>query len=231
MAELNTFFPSAARDLQFLLDRGYPKSPAVDLVGNRYRLGRMDRMVLYRGIFDHESAKNRNKKRVGSDAVSCSPLFIDGFNVTITLDSYLRGLFVFRAADGYVRDISEFHRGYRVAESTVRSLELIAGFLGQRKQKTVIVLKSCMDACTELFPMIERATEQLSPPVEVRIEKKPDTVLVECSIKPARAVVATSDTEVLDLADRAIDLVSLLLEEKLKKTVFDLERVLDDTCG
>ncbi len=231
MSELNTFFPSAARDLLFLLDRGYPKSPAVDLVGNRYELGRTERMLLYRGVFDHESASNRKKKLIGLGIVSSSPLFIDGFNVTITLDSYLRGLFVFRATDGYVRDVSEFHRGYRVAGTTGRSLELIAGVLKDREGKTVILLNSCMDACGELAPMAERVIERLAPSVEVRTEKYPDNGLTARSSGRAGTVVATSDTEILDLSDRAIDLPSLVLEEKIGKRVFDLEHMLDDTGG
>ncbi|MBN2323624.1 MAG: DUF434 domain-containing protein [Spirochaetes bacterium] len=228
---MNTFFPSAAHDLLFLLDRGYPKTPAVDLVANRYRLGGMERMVLYRGIFDRGSASERKKKRVGLDTIISSPLHIDGFNVTITLESYLRGLFVFRATDGYVRDVSEFHGGYKTNDTTQHSVDLMAGSLLQRNAKTVFVLKSCMDACTDLVAMIERSIKRLRRDFEVKTEKNPDDLLLERSDTHAQAVVATADTEILDRADRAVDLVSLIVEKKLKKTVFDLERVLTDTGG
>lgn len=231
MAELNTFFHQAAEDLLFLLDRRYPKSPAVDLVGNRYRLGKRERMVLYRGLFDRETASNRKKKRVGFDAVLSSPLLVDGFNVTITLDSYLRGLFVFRATDGYVRDVSEFHGGYQPAASTGRSLDLIAGVLGKREGKTVVVLDSCMDACRTLVRMTERAMERLAPSVVVRTEKKPYDAIASRSLQPAGAAVATSDTGTLDRAEKAVDLPSFILEKRLEKRVFDLERLLCGTTG
>jgi len=220
MAELNTNFGIAAGDLIFMLDRGYPKSPSIDLVGNRYRLNRTERMLLYRGAFDTKSSLSRQEKLVEIDNVSESYLLIDGFNVLITIESYLKGLLVFAASDGYVRDVSEVYGNYRPGKSTVRALDLLAGFIGERKGSTTVLLDKRVDASLECASLIEKKADRAPSAPEVLIENALDRKLVERSNPDT--VVATSDTEVLDRVQKACDIPCWAIINKLNKTVFDL---------
>ena len=225
MAELNTNFGIAAGDLIFMLDRGYPKSPSIDLVGNRYGLDRTERMLLYRGVFDTKSSLSRREKLVEIDNISESCLLIDGFNVLITIDSYLQGLLVFAASDGYVRDVSEVYGNYRPDKSTVRALDLIAGFIGERKGSTTILLDKRADASSECASLIEKKAGRVPFPPEVLIVTALDHKLVErscCAGGKPEAVVATSDTEVLDRIQKACDIPCWIIEKRFKKIVFDL---------
>jgi hypothetical protein len=92
-----TDFGSACRDYQYLLDRGYPETGSVKLVGDRYRLAKNDRNILYRGVSSNQTSQIRREKLVhgiSGDVV----LLIDGHNVLFTIVNYLTGHPVFLGA-------------------------------------------------------------------------------------------------------------------------------------
>ena len=131
MRDLNIFFQNAIEDLVFLLDRQYPKKSAIELVGNRYQLDSDERMVLYRGVFDTEGMKERLRKRVETPVTG--RVLIDGYNVLITIESYLKGKLVFRSLDTFVRDVSGMYGNHAFSDFTRRSIELIVQFMKQGK--------------------------------------------------------------------------------------------------
>src|SRR5690606_16406078 len=93
---------AATADLSWLLSRGYNASSALKLVGDRYALAQRQRQAVSRAACSDEARLRRGKKRVdGSDV---GELWIDGFNVLLTLEVALgRGpLFVTR--DECLRD-------------------------------------------------------------------------------------------------------------------------------
>ncbi|RPJ04542.1 MAG: DUF434 domain-containing protein, partial [Deltaproteobacteria bacterium] len=47
----------AAEDFHYLLNRGYPRKAALELVGNRYCLVYDQRHLLHRGVFSEEEAR------------------------------------------------------------------------------------------------------------------------------------------------------------------------------
>ncbi|RLA79768.1 MAG: DUF434 domain-containing protein, partial [Deltaproteobacteria bacterium] len=94
----------AAEDLRWLLGRGYPRDPALTLVGNRYGLEAKWREVLKRGVLPPEVASRRRSKLLPPEALEGEEVALDGHNVLITLRSALRGETVLLADDGLVRD-------------------------------------------------------------------------------------------------------------------------------
>ena len=55
----------AAKDLRYLLNRGYRKPTALKLVGDRYGLNRRERLILFRGILPKHEAEAIKSKRLG----------------------------------------------------------------------------------------------------------------------------------------------------------------------
>ena len=53
----------AAADFFFLLNKSYPRTAALDLVGNRYALDALERMMLSRGLFSQQEALGRLQKK------------------------------------------------------------------------------------------------------------------------------------------------------------------------
>lgn len=46
----------AVRGYRFLLDRGYPVQATIKLVGDRFRLDEVERVVLFRGVLDQDAS-------------------------------------------------------------------------------------------------------------------------------------------------------------------------------
>jgi hypothetical protein len=102
-------FKDAARDYLYLLDHKYSQKSILKLTGDRYALNSVERSVLYRGISSTESSRRRAKKLIELTESEGSELHIDGYNVLITIGSYLNGDLVFLSTDKILRDASEIH--------------------------------------------------------------------------------------------------------------------------
>jgi hypothetical protein len=98
----------AAADYRLLLDRKYPVKATLKLVGDRYRLNKVERNILFRGILDSETSK-----LIASRIITVLPdkaaLAVDGHNVLFTLINYRKGRRLFIGTDGLLRDAGGAH--------------------------------------------------------------------------------------------------------------------------
>ncbi|MDH7483927.1 MAG: DUF434 domain-containing protein, partial [Spirochaetales bacterium] len=133
---LDSNFVEAARDYRLLLDKGYPVDASLKLVGDRWRLSHLTRMMLYRGILSSELSA-RNAAKLMETMPRDVSLAIDGYNILFTLTNYLHGHPMFIATDGLLRDVGGAHgriadhRGFeRMAEIMVKILaEFVPGHI------------------------------------------------------------------------------------------------------
>ncbi|MFW6137828.1 MAG: DUF434 domain-containing protein [Spirochaetota bacterium] len=232
MKDLNKNFKDSIHDLVWLLDRCYPKKPSVQLVGDRYRLSSDERKILFRGIFNSDTAGKRQKKlTVLSELPGCG-LIIDGHNVLRTLQSYLTGKTVFRAMDGFLRDIS----GFRTAHGFVRYAHRCAGLLidfinneafGQNGCSLVTIYLDCpVSHSAELAGYLRQCLHQNHISARVQAVNNPDSVIVKETENMHEQVVATSDTAVLDKIEKAVDIPQWIITIVFKKEILDLQKLL-----
>ncbi|MCB0634486.1 MAG: DUF434 domain-containing protein, partial [Lewinella sp.] len=104
---------SAEQDLSLLLSRGYGSNASLELVGNRYRLNKRQRLAVLRMSASEEEVQRRQSKECLDVDLREQPIAIDGFNLLVLLESALSGAFVFRCRDGLYRDISSVHGSYK----------------------------------------------------------------------------------------------------------------------
>lgn len=123
-------FPDAARDYRLLLDRGYPSSASLKLVGDRYCLDSEGRMILFRGILPTGISK-ANSARILPRLPAGARVAVDGYNVLFTLLNYRKGHPLFIATDGFLRDAGGAHG--RIHDEAVfrESIGLLAERLGE----------------------------------------------------------------------------------------------------
>ena len=118
----------AIRDMHYLLSRGFAEKASAELVGNRYRLrARQIQMIKAAAAGAGEMAR-RKAKECAPAALAGKPVYIDGFNVIILLESMLSGAYIFKGCDGCYRDLSSVHGSYKRVAQTDRSIELVALF-------------------------------------------------------------------------------------------------------
>ena len=118
-------FRNAIYDYRFLKNSRYPHKASLKLVGDRYRLTRLQRNCLYRGIVADADSAARKAKIVDSTSLQGKNLAVDWYNVLITVESYLKGSPVFLADDGVLRDASGIHGSYRPGLVTDQATESI----------------------------------------------------------------------------------------------------------
>lgn len=115
----------AARDLAYLVTRGYTERAALKLVGDRFQLARRQRMALLRVVCSDNSLDCRRAHEVPPGRCAGRMLAVDGYNVLIAVESALSGGMLFRGRDGCIRDIASIHGSYRRVAETLPALQLL----------------------------------------------------------------------------------------------------------
>lgn len=119
----------AAGDFLLFQDLGYPREAALQWVGNHFALVRVHRDILWRGVFSRKSAARRLAKRVCGARWRRFPLWVDGHNVHITVESLLLQRPMVLANDGALRDVAALSRNYRLSQITDTAVDLVCRFL------------------------------------------------------------------------------------------------------
>jgi len=90
----------ALKDYKYLLNRGYSREVALNVISSRYFLDELQRLLLYRCVHSEEEISQVRKKMTQEKEV-----VIDGFNVAITLLNVLDNDMAFLCDDGLIRDL------------------------------------------------------------------------------------------------------------------------------
>ncbi len=198
----------AAADFFYFQNRSYPRSAALEWVGNRYRLPALERQLLARGVFSQRDAVSRRTKRVMGTAWQREFLVVDGHNIQITVESHIERRPLLRANDGAMRDLAGMSARFRLSETTQMAMDMIFRFFEEfRPEKVLFLFDAPMSRSGELASLyrsrLKRANitgDALAVPVPER------------EIPFDQAVVASSDHAVLDGAVKWIDLACLVVE-------------------
>lgn len=220
MKSLTENFRLAAWDYLYLLDRKYPQKAILKIIGDRYLLSGTERSMLYRGIAASQTATTRIKRFAGLADLSGSELVIDGFNVLITIGSYLNGNAVFISNDGILRDASEIHGKVFRSALLDRSLELLNDFLFSIKPSTIVFyLDEPVAHSGDLCHQINLLLASKSIPGVAKTCHSADYHLKICR----SGILATSDSAVIDKAQVMLfDLPKHLIEHFYKPDFLDL---------
>ena len=209
MTELNQkVLKLAAADFLYLMDRGYPRSASLQLVGNRYILNALHREVLHRGIFAREEAKERRKRLVGPEKLVDRKLLVDGHNVIITTESMFAGRPLIAANDGLIRDVAGISHRYRISSQTHDALENLLQFLSNyRPRETLFYLDAPISQSGELAAILRSALKSWNLAGDAQALKVPEKQLIG-----GKGIVASSDSAILDGVEQGFDLAAAVIK-------------------
>ncbi len=201
----------ALADLSWLRSRGYSENASLRLVGNRYRLRERQRMLISRCVCTPEEKKLRTQKSIPAAQLENKVVYIDGFNLLITLESALSGGFIFNAMDDCYRDLASIHGTYKLVSETGKAISLVGQVLKQNKVKQVNWLfdKPVSNSGRMKVLLYELATEY-GWPWEVALEYNPDSILSE---RPE--IVITSDSMILDNCQQWCNLARIIIDQEV----------------
>lgn len=216
--EIKEEFWEAAEDLRLLLNRDYPKDASIQLVGNRYNLDRDGRHLLRRGVFPYTLAEERNAKRVSVADLKGNGLAIDGHNCIITLESALKGKTILLADDCFIRDIAGVSGGYKETKETQEALEMIMDLLAEAgPRETRFLLDAPISGSGELAARIRGVMLERRIPGDASAVKVPEHIMAKFE-----GIIASSDTAVIDQAEKVFDLAGYLIQEQVGTPYIDL---------
>lgn len=114
----------AQKDILYLLEQGYKLKPASTFVGNHYMLSERQRLAIVRATAETEVLALREKKRLDR-ANALKQIYIDGFNVIITLEVALSNSTLIQCMDKTIRDLAGLRGTYRIIDKTEEAICLI----------------------------------------------------------------------------------------------------------
>jgi hypothetical protein len=168
----------AQEEVQWLLDRGYKLKPIIELVGNHNQFSLRARTALQRTTSSTVECEKRKSTLLSFEHAKEGCLFIDGFNLIITLEVALSGSPVLLGMDGVLRDLAGLRGTYKLIDKTDIALELIGKTL---KGLSVPSVKFYLDAPVSnsgrLKSKIFEYSESWGIPVDVELLPNVDAEL------------------------------------------------------
>lgn len=191
----------AAGDLAWLLDQGYAIRSALALVGDRHGLAQRQRLALARCVCSEEQRQRRAAHAVTHEALAGTELWIDGYNLLISIEAALGGGVVLSGRDGCYRDLASLHGTYRTVSETEPALTLIGETLADwRVARCRWILDRPVSNSGRLKTAMLDLASARGWTWDVQLEFNPDKLLADTT-----AIIATSDSVVLDRCARWIN--------------------------
>lgn len=213
-------FKQALHDYFYLADHGYPERGFLKLIGDRYSLSNYQRSILYRGVTSRRLAQSRQLKLCTFSETKNQKIFIDGFNVLLTIGSYLQGLPVFIAMDGFLRDASRFRRRFPKEELIKKSLQKLlqtSGFENQEELHFIFDKSAKILYDWDQIFQNNNFLDQCS--LKISFCEKVDKTL----ILQSEGIVCTSDTDIIDKTPcKIFDLSRFVLAHHYNPLIIDL---------
>lgn len=206
----------AEYELKFLLNRGYRKSVALNLVANKHLLNNDERNYLVRKIFSNEIITSRMDKIIDINQVKGKSVFIDGYNVLITVEIICSQEYDFLVLsnDGILRDVKAVFGGYKINPSTESAIKSIVDILSKKNPKSIEFLyDSPVSKSGQLAKLTGEIIEKSGLKGNAETKANVDHNLVERSKIPGW-IVATSDGAVIDRIEKVLDIPYWICKNK-----------------
>ncbi|WP_299435253.1 DUF434 domain-containing protein [uncultured Aquimarina sp.] len=199
----------AAKDMCYLLSRGFAEKSSLQLVGNRYRLNARQQRALQGMSASEEQTVLRRERSTAISNLKDRTVAIDGFNLLIIIENAMSGAYVFKGLDGCYRDVSGVHGSYKRVKKTEEALLLIGNTLKELNVTTIVwYFDTPVSNSGRLKTKLKELAEKYQFPWTIYLDNNPDTVLADSD-----DIVISSDAWVLDRANQNFNLGAYLIEK------------------
>ncbi|MGD2035160.1 MAG: DUF434 domain-containing protein [Bacteroidales bacterium] len=210
-------FEKGLLDYFYLIDRDYPEKGALKLVGDRHRISKELRIILYRGVSSRQNSVRRARRLVKKPS---GRLIIDGYNILLTLLNYRLGHFVFISTDSICRDAGSLFGKIKKDNFFSDCLTLLMEYLNAYRQ---VEFDIYLDSPV---PSSKKHKKKLSEIIAT--QKLPGNVhavdSADLSIKDHHeGTIATSDSAIIDQTlNPVLDIPRQIIESKYNTRLYDI---------
>ncbi|MCX6584332.1 MAG: DUF434 domain-containing protein [Candidatus Aminicenantes bacterium] len=215
---INESFQDASKDYFFLLNKEYPETTTLKLVGDRYRLTGLQRNILFRGITSREKTASRKAKISGD--LKNKKLYVDGYNVLFTIMNYLLGKTIFIGSDGMLRDAGAAYGTIEDETFFYKAVDVLFDFIKKSGvQAVVIYLDGPMPGSASHSKELEKKMTGAGIAGKIVRAKTADGELIKIN----DGIIATSDSGIIDAAGcKVFDLARNALEANYRINAHEL---------
>jgi hypothetical protein len=200
----------AIKDLAFLFSRNYADNAALTLVGDRYQLRKRQRLALMRACCPDDAIPRRIETHTSPEDLADKWVYIDGYNLLITMESILSGGIILHCRDGCYRDISSVHGTYRRVEETHEALLLLGKTLTSLHVKGAYwYLDAPVSNSGRLKSLMYELATDNGFHWEIELVNNPDQELAN----KADEIVISSDRWILDHSSQWFNLTEHILKD------------------
>lgn len=210
---------TAEQEVVWLLDRDYPLSSVITLVGGHHQLSARQRTALHRAAASQAACRLRLAKQRPLAAGYLGDIAIDGLNLIITLETALSGSVLIRGADGVLRDLAGLRGTYRLISQTDQAIDLLGQCLSDLNAAAArFYLDAPVSNSGRLRQRILERSSGWGLPVRVDLVPDPDTLLA------GQDCVVSSDSVILDRCAGWFNLAAKLAADRIPQAwIVDLD--------
>ena len=206
---------TASRHVGYLINEGYDLKQAVTFVGNHFLLSERQRLAIMRSLATKEQLAIRKQKELPIAKASGSEVYIDGFNIIITLEVLLCDSILFSCMDGTIRDLAALRGTYRIIPETHDAIQLLFDILEETKIGVAhILLDEPVSNSGRLKSLIADVGETYPFELDIQIIKDVDRALYD------REHVITTDSVILDYCESWLNLTVQCLQRMDKQALY-----------
>lgn len=131
---------TASQHVRYLLNEGYDLKHATVFVGNHFQLSERQRLAVMRSVATEKQLEERSRKQKALTELSGQEVWIDGFNIIITLEVLFSDSLLFTCMDGTVRDLAALRGTYRLIPETEEAVRMLLDLLQEAGVSRVNIL-------------------------------------------------------------------------------------------
>ena len=179
----------ASRHINYLINEGYDLKSASTFVGNHFLLSERQRLAIVRSLATKEQLETRGRK----EKETGTEVWVDGFNMIITLEVLFCDSILFTCMDGTIRDLAALRGTYRIIPETTDATSMLLDVLLEAGAESVhILLDEPVSNSGRLKALIADIGEKYPFTLDIQIRKDVDRELY------GKENVITSDSVILD---------------------------------
>ena len=198
----------AKEEVEWLMNRDYKIDSVVNFVSNRYQFSNRQRDCIKRVVCTKEKKDNRINKRLPINKISEGTIYIDGFNLLITLEVALSKGTLIIGSDENIRDLAGLRGTYKVIDKTEEALNIIGDFLDKNNCKlAVFYLDAPISNSGNLKYKIIECANSWDADISVELVNNADIILEKLDR------VVSSDAAVIDKCISYFNMARVIIEE------------------
>lgn len=199
------------QEIQWLLDRGYKMGSVINFVCGHHQLSVRQRIALQRATASAIQYKKRKCSMLPFEDAKDGCVYVDGFNLIITLEVALSGSVLILGNDGVLRDLAGLRGTYSIIEHTDTALQLIGKtFVQLAVPEAKVFLDSPVSNSGRLRNRILEHAAEWGIPIEVVMVPNTDIILA----KGERIV--TGDSVLLDSCSSWLNIAKKVVDDHIK---------------